>query len=175
MASYIYDFYLHCKGEKQFIDEFHAGIGKEIKDDYADSFVSSESKSPFAMYFGGAGWRSAEFYTPFMPLMNKFTDKTGKPLSFFFELTREQNSSDSSLRCGYAIFEDGTCIETKYYTFGTDSRAVKQAHAAWLGIEDETDENAVNEDWRGEVEYQLENILDDMKDIEHVDPAYITR
>jgi hypothetical protein len=171
MANYIYDFTIHCKGEQNFIDEFSEFVKKDLAGEYASFFIDDEF--PFGMYFGGAGWRIKEYYSPFELLIQKFTVKTGKPLSFFFELHREQNSLNNSLRCGYAIFEDGEHLELEFYPFGK-SNEIKKRLSNWFGIEDNIDDNAVDVDWRGEVEYQLENILHGFKDPEHVDGDFIT-
>ena len=170
MASFTYSFTLHCKGKKAFINEFKELVDKNIKDEYVED---SEAKSPFAISFYGVNFGSSKFYTPFEPLMQEFTEEANKPLSFFYQLTREENSSDRSLRCGYAIFEGGVCKTDVNYDYGNGNK-VKKKLAVWLGVENGNDEDAVDEDWRNEVSWQIERILDGETELKYLESNLIT-
>jgi predicted house-cleaning noncanonical NTP pyrophosphatase (MazG superfamily) len=169
MASLTYSFHLHCKGEQEFIDEFRVRVKEEIAQDYTESDLEL---SPSSMFFYIEETRG-EFYSPFEPLIKDFTEENSKPLAFFFELIKGENSFDSSHHCGYAIFEDGDCTAVKSYPMG-NGNTIKELLADWLDVESGIAEDAVDEEWQYQIELMLDDIDNAEKDLYYIDYEYKT-
>jgi hypothetical protein len=97
---------IYCKGEaeyaKLFLEEAIAIITpEEVEADIYDG------KTIYRNDYECDG----EFYNPFIPIMEKYTIKTGKPLDFFFRLHVTHDDKNKTTLCGYAIFENGIKID----------------------------------------------------------------
>jgi hypothetical protein len=161
---------LYCKGKEEFIKEFRLRVSDELAADFTESDLH---RSSTGMYFYIEEVRG-KWYEPFEPLMQRFTAASGKPLAFFFELLKGESSYDNSHWCGYAVFdEDGGCKE-KSYPMGYGNE-IKSRLARWLGDESvKPDDDAVDEEWQSEVQYQLDLIYAGGRSLGHIDEAYRT-
>ena len=168
MASFTYSFNLHFKGEQEIIEKFRDSI-KKIASNYTNCNLE---QSPTSMEFYIEEVRG-EFYSPFEPIINDFTGKTGKPLSFFFELVLGESSSSYEHHCGYAIFEDGDCSEEETYPMGKGN-SIKKRLAEWFGIESGIADDAVDEQWQYQVLCMLDDVDFDAGNLFNIDNEYRT-
>ena len=126
MASFSYYFSLHCKGRSEDIESFKKGMclaldeeeGTEQEEEFYEVFFAADfftteydlEHSPTSMSFSMEEVRG-ECYTPFVPLMQKFSD-----ISFFFAISEADNSTDNSSTCGYFIFEGDKKTSEEHYS-----------------------------------------------------------
>jgi len=157
MASYSYSFELHCKGEQGFIEEFRSRV-KEIA--FANFASCDLGKTPSSMSFLLENTQD-EFYKPFIPLIEEFTEENNKPLSFFFHVLRKDNTFDRTLECGYAIFERGELVDedSEIIGEGGGNNDIRRNLADWLGVECDISEDAPDEMWLDELLYHFNSVL----------------
>jgi len=140
MGFYRHEFKIYCAGNEKFSKEFYKRL-EEIVDtmdeipwgvfDTQIDYTAASGNDPVIINcdipdFEKDNQTDLEFYSIFEPLIKEYTEKKGKPLSFFFKLVYSyyyNNNGDMSRKAvyGYAIFENGKFIDDEYDEWKADT------------------------------------------------------